>query len=46
MEGYNYGAISESFLGVRLRFSDIKANKNLFIYLILAKLVTKIKATS
>ena len=35
-----------SLLGVRLRFSDIKASKNLFIYLILAKLVTKIKATS
>ena len=42
----NYGAISKSLLGVRLRFSGIKASKNLFIYLILAKLVTKIKATS
>ena len=32
MEGYNYGAIIESLLGVRLLFSDIKASKNLFIF--------------
>ena len=42
----NYGTVSESLLGVSILFADIKASKNLFIYLILAKLVTKIKATS